>query len=375
MRVSSFAFVVAGAVLASVLVAGCQSEPASQDVLRPVRTTVASPTVDGGSRTYTGTVQAGRTSQRGFRVGGTVAAVPVNVGDRVTTGDVLARLETEDLALRADDARAAVDRAEAEFQNAAAEYRRVRALYENGNASASSLDRARTAFESARAALSSARKRLRLAERRLDYATLEADAPGRIADVRVEAGETVSAGQTVVLQTSGTRLEVTLTVPEVQINQIVVGDTARVSLAALGDTTLTARVTEVGVSSIGARTTYPVTVRLLDSADRLRPGMAAEVSLQAPTRAARPVVPLPAVGEDRRGRFVYVVRPDTGGTGIVRRRPVQTGDLTARGIEVLSGLQRGDRVVTAGMTQVADSQRVRLPADPDRFAFDPSSGM
>ena len=64
--------------------------------------------------------------------------------------------------------------------------------------------------------------------------------------------------------------------------------------------------------------------------------------------------------EDRQGRFLFVVRPEREETGIVERRPVETGQLTAGGLEVLSGLVDGDRVVIAGLNQIQEGQQVRL---------------
>jgi len=74
------------------------------------------------------------------------------------------------------------------------------------------------------------------------------------------------------------------------------------------------------------------------------------------------VVPSFAVGEDGEGRFVYVVEPapDAAGEGIVRRQAVTVGDLTTEGLEIVSGLQDGDRVVTAGVSRIEDGLRVRL---------------
>jgi hypothetical protein len=70
------------------------------------------------------------------------------------------------------------------------------------------------------------------------------------------------------------------------------------------------------------------------------------------------------VGEDRQGRFVWVVAPTGEGEATVSRREIQTGDLVASGpvsaLEVLSGLEEGDLVVTAGVASLEEGQRVRI---------------
>ena len=111
-------------------------------------------------------------------------------------------------------------------------------------------------------------------------------------------------------------------------------------------------------------TTFPVTVRLERTVEGLRPGMAAEVAFrfESTDRRERVIVPLVAVGEDRNGRFVFVVQRVDSITGVVLRRPVTVGELTTdEGFEILEGLVDGELVVTAGISRIADSMRVSLP--------------
>ena len=74
------------------------------------------------------------------------------------------------------------------------------------------------------------------------------------------------------------------------------------------------------------------------------------------------MVPTVAVLEDRQGRFVFVVRPQSEETefGIIHRRAVTVGELTTDGLEILQGLKDRDKVVTAGVSRIVDGQKVRL---------------
>ncbi len=67
-----------------------------------------------------------------------------------------------------------------------------------------------------------------------------------------------------------------------------------------------------------------------------------------------------AVGEDRQGRFVFVLEASGEGRGLVRRRQVTLGEIRGTGVEVLSGLRAGERIVTAGLRRLTDGQEVRL---------------
>jgi RND family efflux transporter MFP subunit len=313
-------------------------------------------------RTFSGVAEAGVESGLSFRVAGTVRRLAVAVGDSVAAGDLIAELDPVDYQLQVQDAEAALRRAQAESRNADASYERVRALYESNNASLSDLDVARTAAEASAEAVASAQNRLELARRQLRFTRLRAPQGGAIASVSVEVNENVGSGKVVAVLTSGSELEVQVAVPGVVIADVREGSPVSVTFDAVPGRTFDARITEVGVTATRLGTTFPVRVRLTEADPAVRAGMAAEVAFRFAATAGRDlfVVPPVAVGEDRSGRFVFVVEPSDSGLGVVHRRAVTVGELTGDGLEILSGLSDGDRVVTAGVTRIQDGLRVRL---------------
>ncbi|MDY6992453.1 MAG: efflux RND transporter periplasmic adaptor subunit, partial [Pseudomonadota bacterium] len=177
----------------------------------------------------------------------------------------------------------------------------------------------------------------------------------------VEKNENIKAGQPIVVVNCGQRLEVEVAVPESLIIAIQTGQPTTVTFDALPKQSFAATITEVGVASSQATTTFPVIVRLQDSTPEIRPGMTAEVSFQFATQDSTLVVPSAAVHEDRQGRFVFVVEPlENKELAIVHRRAVEVGALTENGLEILSGLQVGEQVVTAGISQLQEGLKVRL---------------
>jgi multidrug efflux system membrane fusion protein len=331
--------------------------------LRPVRYEVVSSVDAGRRRSFSGTCRPALEPSLSFKVDGTLARRPVDLGDRVERGTLIAELDPSDYQLQVEEAAAALRSAEAEARNAEARFSRIRGLYENGNASRTDYDSARAAAESGRAYEESVRKRLDLARQRLSYTRLVAPVAGAIARVSAEVNENVRAGQEVVLLAAEGGYEVEVTVPESLIGQIHAGQDARVTFDALPGRTLESTVTEVGVTSSSTGTAFPVKARLAEDDPGVRPGMAAEVEfrLDEPGEGARFRVPAHAVAEDRRGRFVLLVEPTGPGEGIVHRREVEVGALTPDGIEVLRGLEEGDRLVTAGISQLEDGDAVKLP--------------
>ncbi len=344
------------------LLPACEGEePVREPIIRPVRTQQVFSTGGTRVRTFAGAAQAGLESRLSFKVAGTVRVLNVQVGDVVQAGDLIAELDPIDYRLQVEETEASLERARADLRNAEAKYARTRALYENRNASRDDLDAARAGAESARAQVQSIEKRLELARAQLRYTRLEAPTDGAIAQVGVEANENVQAGQMVVLLTSGARAEVKVGVPGILISRVREGDPVEVTFDAIPGEVFPASVTEVGVVT-GMSTTYPVTVLLEEADPDVRPGMAAEVAFRfgSPEDRERYIVPPIAVGEDRHGRYVFLVEKTSEEMGFTRRRPVKVGELREEGIEILEGVSDGDLLVIAGISKITDGMKVKL---------------
>jgi RND family efflux transporter MFP subunit len=339
-------------------------EPAPQPVIRPVVYEKVHVSSGFRERSFSGVATASTEWNGSFKVAGTVESVLVGVGDSLRPGQLIAQLDAYDYELQVQQAEAGLAQAQANSRNASASFERIRELFESDDATQTDYDRARAADESARQAVRSAQKTLELAQRRRDYATLNAPYAGDIAQVLVDENENVTAGEVVVVMTSGSHPEVTLAIPEALITEIQPDDRVTVTFDALPDRSFAATVTEVGVSATGMATTFPVTVRIDEESEDVRSGMAAEVSFQFATGAGAELILVPsaAVLEDRDGRFVYVLEPGEGDLGMARRREVTVGEITNEGIEVASGLSEGDLVITAGARRIVDGQRVKTNA-------------
>jgi RND family efflux transporter MFP subunit len=344
-------------------IASCAGETPQEKPLRPVRAQQVYATGGGRVRNFSGATQSGMESKLSFKVGGTVQSLRVKVGDEARAGFLIAEIDSGDYELQVEDAEASLAQARARARNAEATLSRVRGLYESNNASQADYDAARADRDSARAQVDSGQKKLELARSQLSYTRLVAPGDGSISEVSVEVNENVSAGQPVVILSSSGRPEVKVAIPEIFIARIREGQRVDVSLDALPEKSFPAVVTEVSVSSTGAATTFPVTVTLESAHEEVRAGMAAQVAFRFDSTGEKERFLLPpfAVGEDRAGRFVFVVEPTEADRGIVHRREVRVGQLTGEGLEVLDGLEDGDLVVTAGVSLIQEGLEVKLP--------------
>ncbi len=341
----------------------CQNEdPLIPDVIRPVRSEVVFFSNAEQIRTFSGVSKAGLEASLSFKVSGTVKRLLVQVGDKVKKNQRLAEIDPKDFRLEVQRAEASLASTQAAARNARSEYARVRALYENRNASRNDLDQARATAESSKAQVQSEQKGLELARRQLTYTRLHAPANCSVASVPGEANENVQAGQTIMEVVCGSHLEVKVAVPEIFIAKIIPQMLVTVAFDAIPNTRFPATVTKVSVSAGKNSTTFPVTVQLQTPVAGFRSGLASDVQFTFKGKSGKPriLVPSVAVGEDQEGSFVFLLEEQADGTGIVRRQPVQIGELTPEGLEIVDGLRNGAHIVTGGVRRLHDSQPVRL---------------
>lgn len=331
-------------VLAVALLAACQGEAgetpeavaAPPPVIAVEALSIASDGTGSGVRA-SGLVAYKRETTLGFAVPGQIETLTVDAGDRVAAGQVIATLRRTTVG--ADEAEGALAR-----QTAQQTFDRVSRLFEAGAASQADLDNARLALERTR-----------------ERVSIVAAAGGIVLQRQAEPGQTVSAGQPVVtIGENRAGLIVRASMTPAEVAQIQVGDSAAVSIEARPPVTGTiARIAPRGSMS----GTFEVEVAL-PAADGLRAGEVAEVGIAVRTEetAAPSYFTIPAIALiDARADqgAVFVIDAE----GKARRRAVETGGVTDRGVSILKGLSVGDRVITRGASMVRDGDAVRTAAE------------
>lgn len=359
---------------------GESNENAVRQPVRPVKAIEV--TLDDGQdlRTFTGVAQASAQTPLSFRVGGNIRQLTVKLGDRVSRGQTLARLDATDLQVQASQASAQRSSSEAQLEsaktqlvNARGTYERSERLYETSAISLSEFENALAQYEAARAQVDAAESQLRASSAQVDaagnqvnYTRLVAPFSGIVLSVEAEENQLVGAGAPIVLLAKEADPEVAINLPENLISAVKRGMEVEVSFPVLDNQSFQGEVSEVAFAA-GAAPSYPVLITIADRARAIRPGMAANVAIPTASGgklAGQPVVPPAAVGEDTEGRFVFLLEP-TGQSDYyqARRRAVTVGDLVDEGFRIDSGLEVGDLVVTAGLKQLLDGMEVRLLAE------------
>ncbi len=308
--------------------------------------------------TFTGTVQPRVQASLGFRVAGMVTSRRVDIGQRVTAGQVLAQLDPTDARLSQDADEQAVKAAQADAVNALAEFQRYQRLGKSSPAYiASEYDKRQATLDSANARLAQAERQLGLARDQLAYTTLTADADGIVTSLNLEAGQVVTAGQTVLTLAHSAETEVSLDVPEHRLPDIRSATTVSIRLWSDPDHTMAGHVREIGALADPASRTFAVRVSIADPGARLRLGMTAIVRFghAAGDQVAR--LPASAVVSAGGTPSVWVL---DGPAQRVSARPVTIANWLGNGdVEITAGVPDGALVVTAGAAELEPGMAVK----------------
>src|SRR5262245_47357967 len=187
-----------GALLGLLVLAGCQAQtaPAVRNE-RPVQVQRVAFESQGTVREFVGVVRARYETDLGFRVAGKIVTRLVNVGDRVHAGDVVARLDPQDLRLQVESTQAELAAATSNLAQTTADEGRYATLKARGWAATAEPDRKKAAKDEAEGRLERAKRALDIARNQLAYADLKADADGVITATLAEPGQVVAIGQAV----------------------------------------------------------------------------------------------------------------------------------------------------------------------------------
>ena len=340
---------------AALLLAGCQAETApAPQIERLVQVQRVRFETAGASREFVGVVRARYETDLAFRVGGKIVARVVNVGDRVRAGDVIARLDPQDLKLQVESAEAELAAATSSRAQAVADLERYTTLKERGYAPIAQFDLKKAANDEAEGRLARAQRSLELARNQFGYAQLKADAEGIITATLAEPGQVVAIGQPVARLAHRGEKEAVVALPETWLEEARQAK-ATVQLWSDGDRRFQARLRELSPQADSATRTYAARFTILDADDSVAFGMTATATLERTREAQVARLPLSAVLNRGTGPSVYVVDS----AGALALQPVTVAAFTENAALLTSGVKDGDTVVTLGVQKLEAGVKVR----------------
>jgi RND family efflux transporter MFP subunit len=343
-------------ILMAANLAGCGKPAATTSEARPVRTVTVEGGAQGETVSLTGQVRAKDEVSLAFRIDGRMIERPVNVGDVLKGGQVVARLDPQNQQNELRSAQANVSSAEAALKQAQLTFGRQQQLLKEGWTPRARFDEAEQALRTAEAQVDSARAQLRISEDRLSYTELVADAPGAVTAVGAEPGEVVRTGQMIVdLAREGGR-DAVFDVPEQLIRTGPRDPVVEIALTNDPRVTATGRVREVAPQADPDTRTFQVKVGITNPPQDMQLGstVTGRIKLSAPPGVE---VPASALTQANEHPAVWVFDPHS---QTVSLRSVDVLRYDPTSIVVSQGLQTGEIVVTAGVQTLRPGQKVRL---------------
>ena len=331
--------------LVAVLLSACSqpTEPAP-----PAARTVTTLAVTTGQTTtqaaLSGEVRARVEDAVAFRASGRVQEVLADVGDHVTQGQILARLDDADQQSSLQLAAASVRSAQAELDQAQRAFERTDALFQAGNATRAQADAARATVEAAKGALAAAQSQQDSAAELVTYAELAADADGIVLSRSLEAGQVVAAGQTVFTLAEDGARDAVFNVYEAALMEVPKDVSVALTLLADPAVTATGHVREIAPTINAATGTVRIKVGFDDAADIMPLGAAVGAVIDLPALSGVSL-PWSALSRDQDGPAVWVV--DTA-SNTVDLHPVVVERYLADTVLVSKGLGDGELVVVSG---------------------------
>ena len=352
--------------LSSMLLFACKEKAPEQQPLRLVFAMRIADAAGLAERTFPGRARAGKEVNRSFRVSGPLITFPVNVGDKVKKGDILARIDPQGFEMALRTLEGQLERGQARSKRARADLTRVENVRKKdpGAISQTAIDKAEQVLDSSAADVRSLQASVRNARDQLSYTTLKAPFDGIVVETYVENFETVVARQPILRVVDPTSIEFVINVPENLISLGPYVEKVTVTFDALPGVKIPAKISEIGKEASQATRTYPVTL-LMDQPENaeILPGMAggANIVARPPEDTASVGIQVPATavftGEDMSKNFVWVVDE---AASTLSRREVQLGDLARYGVLIKSGLNAGEWIVTKGVHSLKEGQQVQI---------------
>jgi len=341
----------------SAVLAACSRPAPPAEPIRAVKVITVGLQAPASTLEYAGEVRARVESRLGFRVGGKLLDRAVESGQRVKAGQLLARLDPQDLKLATDAAQAQLAGARSNHALAAADLQRYQALKDQNFISGAELERRVAVAQAARAQLDQAQAQMSVQGNQATYANLYADVAGVVTAVLAERGHVVAAGTPVLQVAQDGARDVVFSVPEDKVAAIGLGTEVLVRRwSAPG--TFKARVREVAASADPATRTFSVKVALPTHID-LPLGSTVSVLPMALQHSGAPVIKLPTSALRQEGQATAVWVLDSASM-TVQSQTVQVATADGNEVVLAGGLQPGMQVVVAGVHVLAPGQKVTL---------------
>jgi membrane fusion protein, multidrug efflux system len=270
---------------------------------------------------------------------GMITAIYAKAGQHVSKGQVLVQLDNNVLLQN-------IAQAEAQANLAQTVYQRQKNLWDQKIGTEVQYLQAKSNFEATQKQVSSLKQQANMYR-------ITSPISGTIDQMDLKLGQAASPGATGIRIVNADNLKIKADVPESYVSNINQGDSVKVIIPDANDSLIT-RVSFAAKVIDAASRSFGVEIKL-PSRKNLRPNMTAVIKIANYTRKNAIVIPLNAVQKSEAGDYVFIAD-----NNVAKRKNVKLGATYGGQIEILSGLASGDKLITAGGSEVEDGDKIRV---------------
>jgi len=292
---------------------------------------------------------------------GRIVKLPVQEGDRVKSGDLMAQLDLTEESVQSESALA---QSKATFEEAEKNLTRSTDLFAKGMISQQDLDAVKRSFEVARSQYQAAGSDVNV---RRDYSVIRSPFAGVVSKKFTEVGEMILPGKQIVTIVNPEAIYILATIDEVDVGRLQIGQPVTMTVDAFPGEKFSGKIRRISPIVSGGKLetrTADVWIYFDKSDPRLKPGMSADIEILISTLQNVLAVPSQAVVEREGKKQVYVLTPRTvvpNSTGIVVLTPVEVGESNWISTEIRKGLTPGDVIVTTPEAEgLKDGVKVKI---------------
>jgi len=286
----------------------------------------------------------------------------LQVGDRVSQGEILAHVRESEYSDRVNSAKAQMDQAQANYDKAKLDFERATNLYKTDSYTKAQYDAAKSAFDGSAASVESARAAWQQAKTALADCSIQSPLTGWVLSRSIEVGALVGTGSPAFVVADTHLVKAVFGVPDTRVSSVKLGASQTITTTSFPEE-FQGRITSVSPSADPKSRVFSVEVTIPNTDNRLKAGMIATLTLGAgKVEPITTVVPLSAVVRSTKqadGFAVFVIA-DQGGKSIASERTVQIGDTQGNLISVTKGLTVGEPVVITAATLIKDGDQVKV---------------
>jgi RND family efflux transporter MFP subunit len=274
---------------------------------------------------------------------GAVTSVMVDLGQQVSQNTVIATIDDRIKRLNFSSAKIDLDKKRKDYE-------RYKNLFAGGTATELELDNARVAYENAEIVL-------KQTEKELSDATILSPFQGIITSKNIEKGTYVNIGSPIVSMVDISKLKVRLNVSETNVYRLKIGDEAEISAGVYPGATFTGNISFISPKGDDSHN-YQVEIVIPNNAEQpLKAGTFVEVKINLPSKGNSLYIPREALQGNISNAKVYLAKD---GKAILH--PVTIGNSTDEYLEVISGLNEGDEIITSGFVSLEDGKAIKINA-------------